>query len=57
MFKFIFRQKQNSIAVTIIAETQEDAEDELKRAWSKLAESGWDLPHHSTFEAIEQIIL
>lgn len=57
MFKFIFRHTQCSIAVTIIAETQEEAEDSLKIAWNRLADEGWDLPHHSTYEIVEQIIL
>lgn len=57
MFKFIFRHKQYCIAYTIIAKDKESAIIELKNAWKILAESGWDIPHPSTFELIEQIIL
>lgn len=57
MFKFIFRHKQYCIAYTILAKDKESAIIELKNAWKILAESGWDIPHPSTFELIEQIIL
>jgi hypothetical protein len=57
MFRFIFRHKQYCIAYTIIAENKESAEMELKNAWNEIAEKGWDIPHPSTFELIEQIIL
>jgi hypothetical protein len=57
MFKFIFRHRQYKIAVTIIADSRENAQEQLMTKWNEIAELGWDVPHPSAFEAAEQIIL
>ncbi len=57
MFKFIYTHKQFQIAVTILAESREEADRKLKTKWEELSELGWDVPHYSAFEATSQIIL
>jgi hypothetical protein len=57
MFKIIFRHRQYQIAITIFAESLKDAKEQLMTRWKELAESGVDIPHPTTFEAAEQIIL
>lgn len=56
-FKFIYKHKAFSIAVTIIASSEEEALETLKEQWVKLGDMGWDIPHYSTFMAVDRVIL
>lgn len=56
-FKFIFRHKLFNIAVTIYADNREEANEILLIKCKECAENDWDIPHHSEFECVSQVIL
>jgi hypothetical protein len=56
-FKYIYKHKTAGIAVTIVADSEEESLEILKEQWVKLAFMGWDIPHPSTFVAVDRIIL
>jgi hypothetical protein len=54
MWKFIFSHKKFQIAITVKAESIEDAHKQLEKKYKKLAKDGVDIPHPSYFELISQ---
>jgi hypothetical protein len=56
-FKFIFRHKLFNIAVTILADDQEEADEILLNKWNEIKDNDWDIPHYSEFNCISQTIM
>lgn len=57
MWRYIFNNQQVKVAMTVDAETDEDAWIELKKLWNKAAELKIDLPPIDTFAISTKSIL
>ena len=57
MWRFIFNNLQVKVAITLDAETDEEAKQALKFKWEEAGRMGIDLPHWSTFEITSKVAL
>lgn len=57
MWQYIFNNLQVRVAMTVHAQTDEDAWTELKNLWNKAAEMRIDLPPIDTFTIVSKTIL
>lgn len=57
MWRYIFNNQQVAVAITLDAETDEEARTALKFKWEQAGAMGIDLPHPSTFEIVSKVAL
>jgi hypothetical protein len=57
MWRYIFNNLQVQVAITLDAETDEEAHTALGFKLAEAAKMGIDLPHLSTFQVVSKVAL
>jgi hypothetical protein len=57
MWRYIFNNLQVQVAITLDAETDEEAQTALGFKLAEAAKMGIDLPHVSTFQVVSKVAL
>lgn len=57
MWRYIFNNRQVRVAITLDAETDEEAKTALKFKWEEAAKMGIDLPPPDTFDIVSKVAL